>query len=42
MVRYMAENLIEDPFEIRKFDRLGYEFREDLSTDEKYIFERKV
>lgn len=42
MLRYMAENLIEDPFEIRKFDRLGYEFREDLSTDEKYIFERKV
>ena len=42
MVRYMAENLIEDPSEIRKFDRLGYEFREDLSTKDNYIFERKV
>lgn len=42
MVRYMAENLIEDPSEIRKFDRLGYKFRRDLSTDEKYIFERII
>lgn len=42
MVRYMAEHQIEDPVEIRNFDRLGYVFREDLSTDKEYIFERLV
>ena len=40
MVRYMAEHQIEDPIEIRKFDRLGYVFRGDLSLDKEYIFER--
>lgn len=40
MVRYMAEHQIEDPIEIRKFDRLGYVFRVDLSSDKEYIFER--
>ena len=42
MVRYMAEHQIEDPIEIRNFDRLGYVFREDLSSDKEYIFERLV
>ena len=42
MVRYMAEHQIEDPIEIRKFDRLGYVFRGDLSSDREYIFERMV
>ena len=42
MVRYMAEHQIEDPIEIRKFDRLGYVFRGDLSSDKEYIFERMV
>ena len=40
MVRYMAENKIENPEEIRSFDRLGYVFRDDLSSDTEYIFER--
>lgn len=40
MVRYMAEHQIEDPVEIRNFDRLGYVFRDDLSSDKEYIFER--
>lgn len=40
MVRFMAENNIEDPMEIKKFDRLGYAFREDLSSDTEYVFER--
>lgn len=40
MVRYMAENKIENPKEIRNFDRLGYVFRADLSTEKEYIFER--
>ena len=42
MVRYMAENSIEDPARIQKFNRLGYRFREDLSSETGYIFERKV
>lgn len=40
MVRYMAEHQIEDPAEIRKFDRLGYVFREELSSQTEYVFER--
>ena len=42
MVRYMAEHQIEDPIEIRKFDRLGYVSRADLSSDKEYIFERRA
>ena len=41
MVRYMAEHKIENPKELKNFDRLGYFFREDLSSAEEYIFERK-
>jgi len=41
MVRFMAENRIEDPIGICGFDRLGYEFRGDLSSEEEYVFERK-
>ena len=29
MVRFMAENNIENPVEIQKFDRIGYSFRSD-------------
>ena len=42
MVRFMAENHIENPLEIQKFDRLGYVFRGDLSSDSKYVFERII
>ena len=42
MVRFMAENSIENPEDIKKFDRLGYAFRHDLSSDMEYIFERKI
>lgn len=38
MVRFMAEKKIEDAQELRKFDRLGYMFREDLSSETEYIF----
>ena len=40
MVRYMAEMRIEDPAQIKSFNRLGYVYREDLSTDLEYVFER--
>lgn len=38
MVRYMAENSIEDPEEIKCFDRLGYRFSSGLSSEQEYIF----
>ena len=41
MVRYMAKMKIENPVEIKNFDRLGYVYREDISTDLEYIFERR-
>lgn len=42
MVRFMAENNIDNPIEIQKFDRLGYFFRSDLSSYTEYVFERKT
>jgi cytoplasmic iron level regulating protein YaaA (DUF328/UPF0246 family) len=41
MVRYMAENHIENPDDIKEFNHLGYVFRDDISSDGEYIFERK-
>lgn len=38
MVRYMAEHSIEEPQRIKGFDRLGYTYREDLSTEWEYVF----
>lgn len=38
MVRFMAENKIEDPEEMKGFRRLGYIFREELSCPKEYIF----
>ena len=40
MVRYMAENNIENPEDIKHFNRMGYRFRDDLSSDTEYVFER--
>lgn len=41
MVRFMAENRVEDPADMKEFDRLGYVYREDLSSVTKYVFERR-
>lgn len=38
MVRYMAENQVENPEEIKAFDRLGYHFSEELSSPDGYVF----
>ena len=38
MVRWMAEHKIEDPENLRAFDQLGYRFREELSTENQYVF----
>lgn len=40
MVRYMAENKIEVPQDIKNFNRLGFIYREDLSSEKEYVFER--
>lgn len=42
MVRYMAEHHVREPEELRGFDRLWYEFREDLSSRTEYIFQRRI
>lgn len=41
MVRFMAEKRIEDPRQMQAFDRLGYVYREDLSSKTEYVFERR-
>ncbi len=38
MVRFMAENQIKDLEQIKKFDRLDYSFRPDLSDSDNIIF----
>ena len=38
MVRFMAENAIEEPEEVKRFDRLGYSYRDDLSSPKNYVF----
>lgn len=38
MVRFMAENQIEDIEDIKEFNRLGYVFLEELSDENNYVF----
>ena len=38
MVRWMAENKIEDPEDLQAFDQLGYRFHEELSAENQYVF----
>lgn len=38
MVRFLAERGLDEPEAAREFDRLGYRFREDLSTEKEYVF----
>ena len=38
MVRYMAENQIEDPEQIKQFDRLNYRFDAHHSDDKIFVF----
>ena len=42
MVRFMAENHITDPEEIKVFDRLGYRFAQNHSDDKKSAFTRNA
>ena len=38
MVRFMAGNNIEHAEDIKKFNRLGYVYKEELSDNNKYVF----
>ena len=40
MVRFMAEKQIENPEDIKAFNRLGYVFRQELSSEAEFVFER--
>ena len=40
MVRFMAQERIEEPAGIQTYGRLGYMFRKQLSTETEYVFER--
>lgn len=41
MVRFMAEKNIKNPQDIKGFKRLGYVFKEKLSNDINFVFERE-
>ncbi len=41
MVRYLAENDVQEPERIKGFDRLGYQFAENLSSEKEYVFLKK-
>lgn len=41
MVRFMAEHRMEDPREMKKFDRLSYAFCQELSGEDEYVFLRR-
>ena len=40
MVRFLAENQLEDPSAMADFQGLNYHFRPELSSDTEYVFER--
>ena len=42
MVRFAAERGAQTPEELRGFDRLGYRFDQELSSEETYVFRREA
>lgn len=38
MVRFMAENNIKEPYDIKNFKRLGYLYKEELSNETNFVF----
>ena len=42
MVRFMAENGISNAEQLKSFRRLGYEFSEKYSNDDRYVFVRRT
>ena len=41
MVRFMAENQIEEPEELKAYDRMQYHYSPDWSTDTEFVFIRE-
>lgn len=42
MVRWLAENALTDPDSLIAFDRLGYTYCKDLSTDNNFVFIKEL
>ena len=42
MVRFMAEENIEELARLQRYNRLGYVFRESLSSETEYVFEKLI
>lgn len=42
MVRYLAEHQIKEPQAAKNYSRLGYQFQEELSSPDKYVFLKQV
>ncbi len=42
MLKFMAERDIREPEGLKEFDAMAYRFREDLSSDTSYVFERSI
>ena len=42
MVRYMAENNVNDPEGIKNFSRLGYCYSGELSDESTFVFVKKT
>ena len=42
MVRFLAEQHVNDPERVKEFNRLNYQFQSTLSDDDRYVFLRKV
>ena len=38
MVRYMAENQIEQPEQLKRFDRLDYHYQKKHSDEKTYVY----
>ena len=41
MARYLIQQRIENPIDLKKFTGMGYAFNADLSTENDWIFTRK-
>ncbi|MEE0954204.1 MAG: peroxide stress protein YaaA [Eubacterium sp.] len=42
MVRFMAENQVEEPEQLKNYNRMHYRFSEEQSSDTEYVFIREV
>jgi cytoplasmic iron level regulating protein YaaA (DUF328/UPF0246 family) len=42
MARYIADNRLEDPNDLKSFTIAGYEYRDDLSNDKEWVFTREA